>query len=138
MRSRRNSRLSVALAAASPPAPLATAADPIFAAIEVHRAADAAHNAAIADQSRLELLHGFEGDWEDITGKASDDEFEAFEMLLGATATTLHGLYAKLEYLQGIAEQQSWMLSDLSSAPKLLIESFSASLRILISGGDHA
>jgi hypothetical protein len=104
--------------------------DPIFAAIEAHRAANAAHEATLAEVNRLQDEDFHAVDVESITGKACDDENEAFEILLGAPATTLQGLLAKLDYLRGIAESDdAWMLDERDGGSLLLIDSITASLR---------
>jgi hypothetical protein len=118
-----------ALAAATPPALTAAVPDPIFAAIEAHRAANAAHEAAIAEGARLEKLHGFMDEWSRITKKPCDDENEAFDILVGAPAATIAGLLSKIEYLLAIADEEAWMLDERAGTAQLLIESFVASLR---------
>ena len=67
--------------------------DPIFALIVAH---NQIHDAAL-QRSSLE-------NWADETGKACDDENDAFDALLEAAASTLPGLVAKLTYLREIAE----------------------------------
>ena len=118
------------LAAAPALSAAALEADPIFAAIEAHRAANAAHETALAEVNRLQDEDFHAVDVASITGKACDDENEAFEILLGAPATTLQGLLAKLDYLRGIAESdEAWMLDERDGGSLLLIDSITASLR---------
>jgi hypothetical protein len=62
-------------------ATLAQTRDPIFTAIDTHRATHAAHLAAINEQSRLERLKGFDLDL-DLTEKPCHDENDAFEILV--------------------------------------------------------
>src|SRR5258708_5191249 len=75
------------------PAPAAAAVDPIFAVIDKHKKAHAGHWAAIDELARMEKVDGFT-DW-GITEKPCHDENDAFDILLGAAATTLPGLLAK-------------------------------------------
>jgi hypothetical protein len=96
--------------------------DPIYAAIDAHRKANAAHWAA---------LKASEGttDW-GITEQSCHDENDAFEVLIGAPATTLAGLRDKLAYLRAIAAgEEAWMLDESEGASLRLIDSFTASLR---------
>jgi hypothetical protein len=80
--------------------------DPIFAVIEAHRAAHAAHWAAINEA-------GNRMDWSAITEQPCHDENDVFDVLIGAPATTLAGLRAKLAYLRAIAEgEEPWMLDE--------------------------
>lgn len=120
---------SAALVAAAAPPALATAADPIFAAIELHRAANAAHDAAIAEQGRLELEYGFDEGFDDLTEQPCHEENEAFEAMVSTVAATIPGLAAKLDYLSAIADgRDAWMLEE-RRCGALLIESFAATLR---------
>jgi hypothetical protein len=107
-----------------PPAAAVAGHDPLFGLIEAHRKANAAHLAAIKELSRLEKIHGFGGDW-DITQKPCDDENDAFEILVGAAATTVPGLLAKLAYLQDLEE---WMLDECEGTAIRQIEGFVASI----------
>jgi len=114
---------------ANAPAASASESDPIFVAIDAHRAANAAHLAAIHEANRLqELDRDFY--WADMTEKPCHDENDAFEILLGAGATSIGGLLAKLEYLRSIADsEEAWMLDEREGAALLLIDSVTASLR---------
>jgi hypothetical protein len=125
--SRRN---ALAVLAAIPCIPVVLPAvaaqpDPIFAAIEAHRKANAAHEAAIKSSEGLM-------DWSSITEKPCHDENDAFDTLIAAPAATLQGLVAKLAYLRAIAESgEAWMLDEREGTALHLIDSFSASLRVL-------
>jgi hypothetical protein len=83
----------------------ASAVDPIFAAIDEHRNAYAAHLASIDELARLEKIHGLDAADGSITEKPCHDENDAFEALVAAAATTFPGLHSKLAYLRQIAEQ---------------------------------
>jgi hypothetical protein len=97
-------------------------ADPIYAAIDAHRNANAVHLAALKAAEGLT-------DW-GITEQPCHDENDAFEVLIGAPATTLGGLRAKLAYLRAIAEgEEAWMLDEREGAALNLIDSFTASLK---------
>ena len=122
--------VSGAVAAAIPAATLAatSAVDPIFAAINEHKKAHAAHLAAIKEVDRLHRIHG-EAD-ESITDKPCDDENDAFEALVSAAATTLPGLIAWLDYLQELGsefETESIMTDRTCAAA--LVDSFVTSLK---------
>jgi hypothetical protein len=116
---------SLAAVAAMPIAgalPTTAAADPIYAAIDAHRNANAVHLAALKAAEGLT-------DW-GITEQPCHDENDAFEVLIGAPATTLGGLRAKLEYLRVIAEgEEAWMLDEREGTALNLIDSFAASLK---------
>jgi hypothetical protein len=99
--------------------------DPILAAIEEHRKADAAHLAAIKEADRLGAAY------ESITEQPCDDENEAFEILLGTAATTVAGLSAKISYLREIEEREAWMLNDRPGVAQALIESFAESIETI-------
>lgn len=102
--------------------------DPIFAAIETHRQAHAVHLAAIAEADRIERGGRSTG----IEEGHCVAENEAFDAMLGMAATTLGGLFAKLEYLRSIADsEEDWMITEREGAALLLIDSFTASLKIL-------
>jgi hypothetical protein len=111
------------------PAPAAVAVDPVYAAIEAHRAANAVHLAAIDEVSRLEKID-WRTDWGYITEKPCHAANDALEILLGAMATTLSGLFAKLAYLRAIAVgKEAWMVDEREGTVLALIESFTASLK---------
>jgi len=109
----------------------ASAVDPIFAAIDEHRNAYAAHLASIDELARLEKIHGLDAADGSITEKPCHDENDAFEALVAAAATTLPGLLAKLAYLRQIAEQQAWMFDEREGTALELIESFAASIQTI-------
>jgi hypothetical protein len=99
------------------------AEDPIYAVIDAHRKAHAAHWAAIKSADGLM-------DWSSITEKPCHDENDAFEILIEAPAATLRGLVAKLAYLREIADgEEAWMIDDREGTALPLIDSFIASLR---------
>ena len=102
--------------------------DPIYATIETHRLADAAHRDALTLQNRLEIAH--DPDAYLVSAKPCDDENDAFEALVTAAATTLPGLIAWLDYLQELAGkfETEWMMTDRTCAA-VLIDSFVTSLK---------
>lgn len=114
-----------AVAAAIPIAVLADtpALDPVFDLIDIHRKAHAAHLAAIKEADRLGES------WSGITEQPCVDENDAFEILVGAAATTLPGILAKLDYLRELAEQEAWMLDEREGVALLLADSIVTSLR---------
>jgi hypothetical protein len=115
--------MTVAAMPATAPDSGACAADPIYPAIDAHRRANAAHWAAIKASEGLM-------DWSSITEQPCNDENDAFDILIGAPATTLAGLLAKLAYLRGIAESgEAWMLDEREGTSLHLIDSVTASLR---------
>jgi hypothetical protein len=116
------------LPAALPPA-AASMPDPVFAAIETHRQAHAAHQAAIEEGNQLEKLGG---DWTTVTEKPCHDENVAFEALIRAAATTQQGLLAKLAYLRAIAESdEAWMHDERDGTALDLMKSFAGSLQTI-------
>jgi hypothetical protein len=107
--------------------------DPIYAAIERHKAAAAAHLEAIEEQNRIQRIHGFgRGNW--ITEKPCRDENDAFGTLVGAVASTREGLLAKLQYLQDLSrnDEWGWVLDEREGTAVALIESFTVSFAALI------
>ncbi|UQR67703.1 hypothetical protein LRP30_21690 [Bradyrhizobium sp. C-145] len=126
--SRRTALASLAMLPVALPAAAAATVDPIFAAIDAHRQAHAVHLAAIDEAARLEDLTG--ENWGDITEQPCQDENDAFDVLLRATATTVPGLLAKLTYLRAIAEgKEAWMLDEREGSALHLIVSFAESLQ---------
>jgi hypothetical protein len=102
--------------------------DPVFIAIEAHRAAHAAHQAAIHEADRLQKLdRGFH--WAGMTEKPCRAENEAFDILIGTVAVGMPGLLAKLGYLRTIAESDEAWMFERDDAPLNLIDSFVTSLR---------
>ncbi|MGX9425940.1 MULTISPECIES: hypothetical protein [Bradyrhizobium] len=125
---RRNFLAALAVLSAALPVAAEVQADPMFELIETHRSANAAHLAAIDEAARLEQAEG--GDWGHLTDKPCQTENDTFDILLGAAATTLPGLLAKLAYLRAIADgKTAWMLEDRDGAALKLIDSFAASLK---------
>jgi hypothetical protein len=98
----------------------------VFGMIEVYRRASAAHGSALDEQSRLELL----GDpMADLVGEQTcHAEFNAFDALLSAEATTVPGIVAQLAYLQEIAERNAWMFNDREDSAPRLLKGFAASI----------
>jgi hypothetical protein len=78
----------------------------------------------------LERSGDSEHDW--ITEKPCHDEFDAFDELVAAAATTLPGLVAKLAYLQELAEREAWMFNGREGTAIRLIEGFAASIAALV------
>ena len=118
-----------AVAAAIPAAALAAAPaiDAIFDLIEAHRRAHVAHTDALTLQNRLEIAH--DPDAYLVSAKPCDDENDAFEALVTASATTLPGLIAWLDYLQKLGSEfeTEWMMTDRTCAA-VLVDSFVTSL----------
>jgi hypothetical protein len=108
--------------------------DPIFAAIEAHRAARTLHLAAIKEADRAERI----GKFTDIVEEPNNVENAAFDAVLRAVPVTIEGLAAKLSYLRSIADSnEAWMITEHDSGALLLIDSVIASLRILIPEGSR-
>jgi hypothetical protein len=95
-----------ALALAIPPA--SAAADPVFALIDAHRAADVGLLAVLAEQVRLEALGHEDADVEVGTGAAHAVEWDAMADLIDAVPVTLAGVMASLTYINGLAETDPW------------------------------
>ena len=55
-------------------------------------------------------------------------EYEAFDVLLSAAATTVPGIVAQMAYLQEIAEHDAWRFSDREDSATMLLEGFAASI----------
>jgi hypothetical protein len=101
--------------------------DPVFGLIEAHRKAARDHAAALVEQNRLERLGDKAGaDW--VSEAPCHAEYQAFDVLLSAAATTVPGIVAKLAYLQDIAERDEWMFDDRQGCARCLIEGFAASI----------
>jgi hypothetical protein len=120
---------SVPVAVTIPPAPAiaeptAALPDPVFGMIEAHRKAEAAHLAALDEQNRLDKA-GIE---EDVSEQPCHDEFNAFDALLSAAATTVPGIVAQLAYLQEIVEHDAWMFNDREDSAPRLLKGFAASI----------
>jgi hypothetical protein len=123
-----------AAAAMDPSAPAAVTTprhstpDPVFGLIEAHRKAHAAHVASLELQNRFERRYGSgQGNW--ISAQPCHDEDDAFVAIVGAPATSLPGLSAKLAYLQDLGSEfeTEWMIEDRADAGAL-VRSFAASI----------
>jgi hypothetical protein len=101
--------------------------DPVFALIEAHRKAGLAHTAALDEQARLERIGDLDAAWS-IAEQPCHDDFNAFDALLSAEATTVPGIVAQLTYLQEIAEHNAWMFSDREDSAPRLLKGFAASI----------
>jgi hypothetical protein len=101
--------------------------DPVFALIEAHRQAGLAHTAALVEQARLEQIGDNAAAWL-VSEAPCHAEFNAFDALLSAAATTVPGIVAQLAYLQDIAEHDAWMFSDREDSATRLIKGFAASI----------
>jgi hypothetical protein len=104
----------------------------VFGLIEAHRKAGRDHEAALDEQERLERIGDKAADW---VGEATcHAEFNAFDVLLAAAATTLPGIVAKLAYLQDIAKRDARMFDDRTVSATGLIEGFAASIANVLAG----
>jgi hypothetical protein len=106
-----------------------SSADPIYAAIEAHRNAHAAHMASLEEQNRLEQKYGAgQGSW--VSEKPCRDEDDAFMVFVAEPATTAQGLFAKLAYFDELAGdfETEWMVHERAEAA-VLIQSFAATLK---------
>src|SRR6202163_4320687 len=65
--------------------------DPMFGMIEAHRRASAAHGTALGEQARLEQIGDLDAAWS-IAEQPCHDDFNAFDALLSAEATTVPGI----------------------------------------------
>ena len=101
--------------------------DPVFGLIEAHRRASAAHRSALDEQARLEQIGDNAAAWL-VSEAPCHAEFNAFDALLSAAATTVPGIVAQLAYLQEIAEHDAWRFSDREDAATMLLEGFAASI----------
>jgi hypothetical protein len=95
-----------ALTLASPSA--RAAGDPVFAPIEAHRRARAAHLAAITEQGRLEEIGDRSAD--DIAEAACHADSDTLDELIETVPLTFAGLQAWAAYLDEIGNTESWML----------------------------
>jgi hypothetical protein len=105
--------------------------DPVFGLIEAHRRASAAHGSALDEQARLEQIGDNAAAWL-VSEAPCHAEFNAFDALLSAAATTVPGIVAQLAYLQEIAERDAWMFSDREDAATMLLEGFAASIASIL------
>src|SRR5450755_4044205 len=101
--------------------------DPVFALIEAHRKAGCDHEAALVEQARLEQIGGNAAAWL-VSEAPCHAEFNAFDALLSAAATTVPGIVAQLAYLQDIAERDAWRFNDREDSATMLLEGFAASI----------
>ena len=101
--------------------------DPVFGLIEAHRRASAAHGSALDEQARLEQIGDNAAAWL-VSEAPCHAEFNAFDALLSAAATTVPGIVAQLAYLQEIAEHNAWMFSDHEDSAPRLLKGFAASI----------
>jgi hypothetical protein len=101
--------------------------DPVFGLIEAHREACCGHEAALVEQARLEQIGDKAAAWL-VSEAPCHAEFNAFDALLSAAATTVPGIVAQLAYLQEIAEHNAWMFSDHEDSAPRLLKGFAASI----------
>jgi hypothetical protein len=101
--------------------------DPVFGLIEAHRKAGCDHEASLVVQARLEQIGDNAAAWV-VSEAPCHAEFNAFDELLSAAATTVPGIVAQLAYLQEIAEHDGWRFSDREDAATMLLEGFAASI----------
>jgi hypothetical protein len=101
--------------------------DPVFGLIEAHRKAGCDHEAALVEQARLEQIGDNAAAWL-VSEAPCHAEFNAFDALLSAAATTVPGIVAQLAYLQDIAERDGWRFSDREDSATMLLEGFAASI----------
>jgi hypothetical protein len=104
-----------------------TVPDPVFGLIEAHRKAGYDHEAALVEQARLEQVGDNAAAWL-VSEAPCHAEFNAFDALLSAAATTVPGIIAQLAYLQEIAEHDAWRFSDREDSATMLLEGFAASI----------
>jgi hypothetical protein len=124
---------SLAAAAMAPNIPQAvtisrhSSPDPVFGLIDAHRKAGCDHEAALVEQARLEQIGDNAAAWV-VSEAPCHAEFNAFDALLSAAATTVPGIVAQLAYLQEIAEHDAWRFSDREDSATMLLEGFAASI----------
>ena len=105
----------------------ATIPDPVFGVIEAHRKAVVDHIAAISEQLRFEQIGDPEADH--AAEKPCDAANDFFVVLVAAVPTTMHGLIAKVTYLNEIARRgDAWMFEGDSELVASLIESLAETL----------
>jgi hypothetical protein len=95
----------------------AVSADPVFAIIETHRAADAALASACAEKSRLEGLGDRDADGG--TEAAHQAEWSALADLVEAVPTTIAGVIASMRYVEPMANDGSARISQGEIVPLL-------------------
>jgi hypothetical protein len=101
--------------------------DPVFGLIEAHRKAGCDHEAALVEQARLEQIGDNAAAWL-VSEAPCHAEFNAFDALLSAAATTVPGIVAQLAYLQDIAKRDAWMFNDRDDSATRLLKGFAASI----------
>jgi hypothetical protein len=128
----RRNLLSATVGAAAlaiiPALPAAAAIDPLFELIAIHRKTHIAHMASLELQARFERRYGIGGgNW--ISTKPCTDEDDAFTALVAEPATTMQGLFAKLDYFDELAGEfeTEWMVRERAEAA-VIIQSFAVSL----------
>jgi hypothetical protein len=114
-------------AAVTTPRPRPSTPDPVFGLIEAHRRASAAHGIALVEQARLEQIGDLDAACS-IAEQPCHDDFNAFDALLSAEATTVAGIAAQLAYLQEIAEHSAWMFEDREDSATRLLKGLAASI----------
>jgi len=107
--------------------PRRSSPDPVFGLIEAHRKAGCDHEAALVEQAHLEQIGDNAAAWL-VSEAPCHAEFNAFDALLSAAATTVPGIVAQLAYLQEIAEHNAWMFSDHEDSAPRLLKGFAASI----------
>jgi hypothetical protein len=89
----------------------ASGIDPTFSLIEAHQLANAAHYAAIAEQTRLDSINDPAAEW--ITEAPCCAANDAFNELIGTAPRTIAGLRAWAAYLDGFNNSDdAWMFEE--------------------------
>jgi hypothetical protein len=99
--------IPAAPAAADAPRTLSANPDSVFGLIEAHKMADAAHDAALAEQNRLELIGDPDADW--VTEAPCHSAMASFNDLIETAPVTFAGLVAWSSYLDEI---DPWMFEE--------------------------
>jgi hypothetical protein len=86
--------------------------------------------AAIKELDRLERIHG-DAAYGSFTEKPCHDDCETFDLLVGTAATTVAGLFAKIEYLREMASREAWILDEREGTAFALVESFAESIETI-------
>ena len=107
--------------------------DPVFGLIEAHRKAGCDNEAALVEQARLEQIGDNAAAWL-VSEAPCHAEFNAFDALLSAAATTVPGIVAQLAYLQEIAERDARMFNDREDSATRLLKGFAASIANILAG----
>lgn len=90
----------------------ASGADPVFAAIECHRALHLSWSTAVDVQSNLRDDDPRYGDADEATDVASDDLDDAAVDLLNIVPTTIAGAAALLRYAYDVTRADGWTWPD--------------------------